>query len=148
MGGPLHFVFLIWEIIEVICHTAPNFAVANLVFWRVSITCLIGMTREQRKFYLFLCVGVRVIISWQVSGMFRFKILLSHHGHNVLGDGLGVNLESCVSVTNLAEFKICLVHEVLGIGDFTIFNIINLVSDSLCPGLKLTDVGVGGDDVL
>ena len=77
-----------------------------------------------------------------------FKILLSHHGHNVLGDGLGVNLESCVSVTNLAEFKICLVHEVLGIGDFTIFNIINLVSDSLCPGLKLTDVGVGGDDVL
>ena len=41
-----------------------------------------------------------------------------------------------------------MVNEVLGIGYFTIFNIINMVSDPLFQGLRLTDAGVGGENVL
>ena len=74
--------------------------------------------------------------------------ILSHHGHNVIGDGLGVTLKACVYVTNLGEFKTRLVREVLGIGGFNIINTINLVSDPLCPRLRQADAGVGVDNLL
>ena len=57
-------------------------------------------------------------------------------------------LEAYVSVTNIVTFRRCLVHEVLLVGYFTILNIINLVSDPLFPGIKLTDARVGGGDVM
>ena len=75
-------------------------------------------------------------------------LLIIHHGHNVINDGLTGTLEACVSVTNLVKFKIYLVHEVLGVVGFTICNITNLVSGPLFPGLRLTDAGVGGDNVM
>ena len=109
----LQFYFMSWEIIDVIGHTVPNFAVINLVFWRVRITCMLKITRERRKFHLFLCVWVRVIGSWLLRGRFSFLLLLSHYGHDILGGGLRETLLACLSVTNIVEFKRRLIYEVL-----------------------------------
>ena len=70
------------------------------------------------------------------------------HGQNLIGDGLGGTLEGYVSVTNLIDFKRCLVHGVLGISNFTIFNIINIISDPLLPGIRLTDAVLGGENMM
>ena len=54
-------------------------------------------------------------------------------------------LKARVSVTNIVEFNILLIHEVL---DFFLFDVINLISDPLCPGLRLEDTGVVYDNMM
>ena len=85
MGVSLQFVFVSWEITEVIVHTVKFFYIINLVFGRFGITCMIETTRERRKFRLFLCVRIRDIISVQVNGRFLCMLLFSQNGHNFLG---------------------------------------------------------------
>ena len=75
-------------------------------------------------------------------------ILLSQHGHNILCGDLKGTLKTRVSVTNLVEFERRLIHEVSRLGDFSIFDIINRISNSFPPGLSLEDARVGCDNVL
>ena len=75
-------------------------------------------------------------------------LLFSNHSHKVLGNGFRGTLEACASVTNLIKFMRRLVHEIFGVGNFIILNIIDLVSETLFPGIRLTNVVVRSDVVL
>ena len=46
VGVPLQIFFVSWEIIEIICYTITNFAITNLVFWGVRITCMNKVTHK------------------------------------------------------------------------------------------------------
>ena len=46
LGVPLQFIFLSCEIAEVIGHTVPNFAIINLLFLGVRITCLLKVKKK------------------------------------------------------------------------------------------------------
>ena len=105
------------------------------------------MTRKLMEFCLFICGSFRVIKRiWIIR--FGIPLLLSNHRHNGLGNGGRRTLEDCVGVRNIVKSKRSLVHEILGVGNFTILNVIDLISDPLCPCLRLNNVKVRSGNVL
>ena len=81
-------------------------------------------------------------------GRFGVTFLSGKHDYNVLGSGVRGNLESCSGVTNIIKFKRRLIHEIFRVGDFTILDVMNLISGPFLPGLRLINTGVRRYNVL